>query len=351
MTVGVDVSKDSLDLAVGKIVKRFPNTPAGITKLLSSIDSSATVAMEATGRYHRQLADTAFSKGHRVYVMNPKDVHRYSASTSPRASTDPIAAKAIAEFASVREHRAYKPNPELAQTIKDLVRARARLVVARVANENQFSENPAARQWLAPAIEGMKHSIISINKQITEHAKQVHQFALLKGIPGFGELTSAYILAFLLCGTFIRSDSFVAFLGLDTKVKQSGKKAGRRCLTKRGDPEARRLLYLAARAAVRQPGPYQEIYNRAIANGWTKTEAAIIVARKLARTAWAIYTKQEPYSQQRVCAQPANAQQAQAKSPVTQHVVERPPKQSAAAICASKTIYNKNRVCSIDNST
>lgn len=351
MTVGIDISKEWLDLAEGVSTKRFPNTPAGINKLLSNIGPAATVAMEATGRYYKALADTAYARGHRVYVLNPKDVNRYAASTSPRASTDPIAAKVIAEFAATREHRTYKPNPEIAQSIRDLVKTRTRLVTSKVANQNPISENPAAKEWLAAAIEGMVLSIAQMNKQISQLAKQFAQFALLCHIPGFGELTSAYILALLLCGTFRTSDSFVAFLGLDTKVKQSGKKVEKRCLTKRGDPEARRLLYLAALAAVRQRGPYQDIYNRAVANGWSKTEAAVIVARKLARTAWAIYTRQETYDPERVCTQPAS-QQIEPSFPATNHVVDCPQSSRIVAIRPTKTLYQKhNRVCTIDNST
>ena len=352
MTVGVDVSKQSLDLAVDVCVTRFDNTASGIDKLLSNIDPNATVAMEATGRYHTTLANAAYARGHRVYVLNPKDVQRYAASTSPRATTDPIAAKIIAQFAAITEHRPYKPNPKIAQMIRDVVKARTRLVTSKVANQNLVSANPAAKEWIAPAINGMKLSIDKMNKQITQLAKQFPAFPLLGGIPGFGELISAYILALLLCGTFQRSDSFVAFIGLDLKVKESGKKAGKRCLTKRGDPEARRLLYLAARAAVRQPGPYQDIYNKAVATGWSKTAAAVIVARKRARTAWAIYTKQQPYSPDRVCSQPTKPKQVQTPPPSPDHVVDFQPNTNTGAIRVRKGLqHNKKHVCTIDNST
>ena len=304
MTIGVDVSKDSLDVAGEGVVRCYPNTPAGIRTLLASLTAPATVAMEATGRYHRLLAETALAHGHRVYVLNPKDVQRYAASVSPRAATDPIAARVIAEFAALRAHRPYQSPPAHAEQLKELVRTRAGLVTARVASRNQVEANPAAGVWLLPAIEGMTASIQLINRQITRLATALPAFARLDGIPGFGTLISAYLLALLLGGPFVSSDAFVAFLGLDTRVKQSGKHVGTRRLTKRGDPEARRLLFLAARAAARQPGPYQDIYRRALARGWSSTAAAIIVARKLARTAWAVYTHQVPYTPARVCTQP-----------------------------------------------
>jgi len=39
--------------------------------------------------------------------------------------------------------------------------------------------------------------------------------------------------------------------------------------------------------------------------GFSKTEAAVIIARKLARVAWAIYTKQQPYDAERVLNRPS----------------------------------------------
>ena len=88
-------------------------------------------------------------------------------------------------------------------------------------------------------------------------------------------------------------------------MRQSGKKQGRCCLSKRGDPEARRLLYLAA---CQQPGPYQRLYGRSIGSGLPKIAALNVVARKLARTAWALYTTGEEYRAQRVLAPTPMAQ-------------------------------------------
>lgn len=123
MTIGVDVSKDTL-VCCARDGNPFSvaNSVQGVKRLLSKLAAGTILAMEATGRYHRLLADTAHSKGFVVFVFNPKDVNRYATSISPRAATDPIAARIIAEFASVRDHRPYVPPPAFVEVLRNLTR-------------------------------------------------------------------------------------------------------------------------------------------------------------------------------------------------------------------------------------
>src|SRR3546814_2912376 len=68
---------------------------------------------------------------------------------------------------------------------------------------------------------------------------------------GIGLLTGARLITSFQRGDFRNADAFIAFLGLDLRISQSGRKKGRSCLTKRGDPEVRRLLHNAAMSARR----------------------------------------------------------------------------------------------------
>ena len=301
MVTGVDVSKATLVYCTKDGTPRSQtNSAQGIDQLLAACPSGSIIAMEATGRYHRLLANTAYEKGFIVIVLNPKDASAYAKTISPRAKTDNIDARTIAKFASEREHIQYTPVPSVVDALKNLCRTRAGLVRQRVTLTNQASEHQDIAAYLKQAVESIGQSIAQLDMQIVEAAQTLPQYQRLRQIPGFGSLIAAYTCAMLASGTFRRSDSFVAFIGLDTKVKESGKFKGRRRLTKRGDPEARRLLYLAALAASRQPGPLNEMRQHYLDKGFSKTEAAVFVARKLARVAWAIYKKGEIYRPQRV---------------------------------------------------
>src|SRR5699024_2229489 len=88
-------------------------------------------------------------------------------------------------------------------------------------------------------------------------------------------------------GHFRSGDAFIAFLGLDVRVRDSGTFRGRRKLTKRGDPEARRLLFNAAMTASRSK-TWHDYYQHTLASGKTRIQALVILARKLARVAFAL---------------------------------------------------------------
>ncbi|MNJ69962.1 Transposase IS116/IS110/IS902 family protein [compost metagenome] len=78
------------------------------------------------------------------------------------------------------------------------------------------------------------------------------------------------------------------------RLKESGRYCGRRKLTKQGDPEIRRLLHNAAMAASRT-SRWRDLYQGYLARGLKRTEALTILARKLARIAFALMTTQQPY--------------------------------------------------------
>ena len=67
-----------------------------------------------------------------------------------------------------------------------------------------------------------------------------------------------------------------------------------RSLTKRGDPEARRLLHNAAMSACRT-STWKGFYEEQRARGFSTTQALVILARKLARVVFALLKGQSEY--------------------------------------------------------
>uniref|UniRef100_UPI00123B33B7 transposase n=1 Tax=Pseudomonas saliphila TaxID=2586906 RepID=UPI00123B33B7 len=113
-------------------------------------------------------------------------------------------------------------------------------------------------------------------------------------IEGIGDLTAMALANTFHRGPFKTSDAFIAFLGMDVRVRDSGKQKGRRKLTKKGDPELRRLLYNAAMAA-RKTQAWKGVYEAYIAQGLKPIQALVKLARKLARIAFALMQNQTTY--------------------------------------------------------
>jgi transposase len=304
MMFGVDVAKDNVVVSDShERVRTVANNQTAMADWLGSLPSGSTVAMEATSHYHKPLADMAFAQGFKVIVFNPKDVLHYAKCVSPRAKTDRVDAKVIALCGQAqKDPRYYQPIPEIAQKLISLVRTRRSLVDTRTSLGNRLRDCPEAETYLRPALDGLAASIANLDRDLASVAGGVPDHQRMVQTPGIGNLVGAYSLGLLWSGTFARSDSFVAFIGLDIRVRESGKKVGKACISKRGDPEARRLFFLAARAASRQTGPFRELYLRHQSHGLSKTAATVAVARKLARTMWAMYTNKESYRPERVLA-------------------------------------------------
>ncbi|MBA6134780.1 transposase, partial [Pseudomonas juntendi] len=69
---------------------------------------------------------------------------------------------------------------------------------------------------------------------------------------------------------------------------------GQSKLTKRGDPEARRLLHNAAMSASRTAA-WKSYYEERLARGFSTTASLVMLARKLARVVFALLKSGDEY--------------------------------------------------------
>src|SRR5687767_6009838 len=100
--VGIDVSKDRLDVAVlGKRQEQqVSNTKDGITQLVKQMVDlqPEVIVVEATGGYQRSVADALFHAGLCVAVVNPARVRQFARACGLLAKTDKLDARVLAEF-------------------------------------------------------------------------------------------------------------------------------------------------------------------------------------------------------------------------------------------------------------
>nr|WP_236952596.1 transposase [Methyloversatilis sp. RAC08] len=88
-------------------------------------------------------------------------------------------------------------------------------------------------------------------------------------------------------------------------MRQSGNQHARGTLSKKGDPELRRLLHNAAMAASRSD-TWKPTYQAFIARGFSRTQALVALARKIARVAFSLMktgTQYQPGGLKNTCAQ------------------------------------------------
>ncbi len=121
----------------------------------------------------------------------------------------------------------------------------------------------------------------------------------LLAIPGIGPVTATAIIAAIGNGAaFNKGRGFSAWLGIVPGEYTTGGKQKLLGISKRGNSYLRRLFVQGARAVLRQGAKQSSALSAWLAQLTTRSHsnvAAVALANKLARMAWAVLAKNEPY--------------------------------------------------------
>ncbi len=306
--IGADISQCEIVIAWARSQRpcqRIANKREAIVVWLKQLPAGCVIGMEATGRLHQQLADLAAGHGHVVYVLNPKHVASYARGVGQRGKTDPMDAGVIARYVDRERdglHRYVVPSA-LQRTLRDLISQRASVVRHTTALRQSIrATGTRSNRALKRAHQGALKSLNTLLAELNNELKRViaHNDELenkrkqLQRIRGIGFINSTALTHRFDHTPFANSDAVVAAYGLDPRPKDSGTHQGKRRLTKQGNAEDRRLIYLAGQAAAKTK-LFKPIYRALLARGLATTEAIVILARKLLRIAFAIWTSGQPF--------------------------------------------------------
>lgn len=295
--VGIDVSKAELVIEDGIALRCIDNNARSIKAWLRSMPGPMWIAIESTGTFHRQCVELAHAAGHRLYLIDGFRLERYRDSVSIRAKTDPADASLLRRYL-MREHpdlRPWTPPPASYDSLHRLLGRRAKLVKVRTQLRQSLAGLPEIGHAADDLMARLGRLIEVFDKRIERTADQAQlPTAAARQVEGVGPLTATALANAYQRGQFANSDAYIAFLGMDVRVRDSGASRGRRKLSKKGDPEYRRLLYNAAMGAVRTD-TFRPLYEGYLARGLTKIQSLVIIARKLARIAFALIRSGEIY--------------------------------------------------------
>jgi len=289
--VGIDISKDSLDVHVlpGDFRKTYPYEKQAVKALIKQLKQIAPqlIVMEATGGYETSIAVQLADAGLNAAIVNPRQIRDYARAIGKLAKTDTIDAYVIARFA-----QDVKPEVRIQITVKerelkDLVARRQQLIDMRTAEKNRLS-----RAHTPQIIKGIRKIILTLNAQIKAIDKELQneiknnpawdtKLALITSVPGIGP-TTAQVLLFCLpeLGTLNRQQ-IAALVGVAPLNRDSGSMRGKRTIAG-GRAQVRKALHMPILSAVTQWNPRLiAFYNRLIANGKKHKTALTACMRKL----------------------------------------------------------------------
>lgn len=328
--IGVDLAKNVFQLhgaaADGVTVFRKKLSRAQFMKFMSA-QSPCRVVMEAcSGAHHWARQMSLF--GHDVRLIAPCYVKPFV----KRQKNDAADAEAIVEAAQRPNMRFVEPKSKDQQARAILFRTREQFVNQRTETVNALRAHLSEFGYVAPQgidhlrrlrvvvedsatdlpdlaremcaellshIERLSERIDDLTRRIRIMANEHLPSRRLQTMPGVGPLTAMAVDAFApTMQTFRRGRDFAAWLGLVPRQNSSGGKQRIGRVSKRGQNDIRRLLVAGAMSAIlaaTRRGTAPEGWLARILARKPRKLVAIALAGKMARTIWAMLTKNESY--------------------------------------------------------
>jgi transposase len=328
-TIGLDIAKSVFQVhgvdAAGEAVLARKLRRGQLLGFFAALPP-CRVGLEACGSAHHWARELA-RLGHQVKLISAKDVKPYVR----RNKTDAADAAAICEAVG-RPHMRFVPVKTVErQAVLSMHKARALLVAQRTRTTNalrahlseygvvaptgprgfqRLVESLAAGELdaqlptylaralsaLAANLEGLQAAIRQVEREILDWMRQDAVSRRLADAPGFGPLCASAVSAALVDPKAFRSGrDFAASLGLTPRIEASGGKARLGPISKRGDRYLRRLLVNGAHAWLSSPRAKGDPWIARLLAEKPRGLAAVAVANKMARTAWAMIAKDQPY--------------------------------------------------------
>lgn len=302
--VGVDVSKDQLDVAVcdAAEVRAFANTPTGIRQLVDWLlpQQPALVVMEATSCYHVQLLAQLVVAHVPATAVNPRQVRDFAKSTGQLAKSDRIDARILALFAARVQPPVRLPADKQTRALQALVTRRDQLVQIRAEEKTRQHTAPKAAEkslqahicWLDKQIEKLDRDI---DDQVRKDPRWAERYDVIVSVPGVGRGTAVCLIAQLGELGRLNRQEVAKLAGVAPLNRDSGHQRGHRCIWG-GRAQVRSALYMAAVSAIRCNPVMKAFYQRLRQAGKPTKVALVAVMRKLLTTLNAMVRDGTPWS-------------------------------------------------------
>jgi len=287
--VGIDVSKDKVDLAVRPTNEEWqaPLTPGGIAQVVGRMREIAptVVVLEATGGMERPWVLALAGVGLPVVVCNPRRVRDFARATGHLAKTDKIDARVLAHFAQVVRPPLHPlPGAAVVELSATLAR-RSQLLEMLTAEKHRLSTAvPVVRAhierhlaWLARELDAIDHDL---QARVQAHPDWQGKDVVLRSVPGVGRVLSTTLLADLPELGRLDRHQIASLAGVAPLNCDSGQRRGKRAIWG-GRARVRAVLYMATLAATHWNPTIKAFYHRLCAAGKPKKVALTACMRKL----------------------------------------------------------------------
>jgi len=287
--VGIDVAKDSLEVAIRASGEgaTFANNDQGIALMRAFIKQFTPVLIvcEATGSFEtRAVTDLAVSDLP-VVVVNARQVRDFARATGILAKTDKIDARVIAHFADAVRPDVRPLKDRDAQRLDALITRRRQLVDMLTAEKNRLLTAPEwTREDIEAHIAWLKQCLKKVDTDLATLLKQSplwrEKERILRSTPSVGPVMTYTLVSELPeLGTLNRKQ-IAALVGVAPMNRDSGTFRGKRCIWG-GRSAIRSVLYMSTLNAIHFNPLIKPFYERLRAAGKLYKVAITACMRKL----------------------------------------------------------------------
>jgi len=290
VNVGIDVSKDQLDVAVRPDGEYFKvsNNESGITELIKRLRKlrPERIVLEPTGGYEADVVHAMSVAKLPVVVINARFIRDYAKSIGHRAKTDAIDAGVLARYGEANQPEIRPLKDEHLRELEAHVTRRRQLVDMRSAElKRKLQARPSVRKNVETVIAFLDEQINDVDNDIDKLIQSSDLWrdgdAFLQSTPGVGDVMSRTLLALVPeLGTLSRQ-KISSLVGVAPLNNDSGRRDNRPRRTWGGRAPVRAVLYMAANVASRYNPVIRAFRERLQAKGKPTKVVLVACMRKL----------------------------------------------------------------------
>jgi len=315
--IGIDVSKQTLQVYDGEKDSSFPNEPnleafdRFIQKQKRNNTEELVLIFEPTGAYSSILRKYCIRENLKTKIVNPSQSAYFAKAIGNRSKTDKVDARMLYSFSVLLHEKDIRVpyDSEKANQLGAYINSYALLVANETgiknhlhAAEHEGNMTPellALMQTHLEQLEVMKKEILqqAINSIEAEPTLQ-RAMENICSIPGVGKINAIHLLYFFLKYPEANRNQLTALAGLDPMVRESGTSLHQRMkISKRGSHLLRRVLYCAAMNSVQHNAEWKALYEAFLARGKQRQVILVAIMRKILLVSHALYRENRPYEE------------------------------------------------------
>jgi len=322
--IGIDMAMDSFDVCLSVIDLRqqvvipsrgsFSNDKTGFDRFDAWCSKNkkhflpAVYVMEATGVYYEQLAWHLHAKGYEICVVLPNKAKKYKESLGLKSKTDRIDARGLAQMACEQGLSRWQPLSVNIYRMRLVTRQIQSLSEQATALSNQLHALQHGMFRDKDIEKILQKQLVLLKKSVTALKLKVQtiinadpllkqKFDNIGKIKGLGYQSLAVIVAETNgFAAFQSAGQLVSYAGYDVVANDSGKRAGKTKISKKGNSRIRRSLHFPAFNMIRyEVGVFKDLYQRVYDRSKLKMKAYTAVQKKLLIIIYALWKNNEAF--------------------------------------------------------